>query len=104
MPAGARDRRISIERKTTVKDELGDPVETWSELAPRWAHVKHQGGREFLSAGAERIEARAVFTIRYLDGLSRADRVNYGGTIYDIEAINELGRRHEQQIMAVARR
>ena len=104
MQAGRLDRRITIERKTTVPDEVGDPVESWAELSTRWANVKHQGGREFLAAGAERTEARTVFTIRYFDGLRRTDRINYDGAIYDVEAINELGRREGQQILAVARR
>lgn len=104
MDAGKLDRRIVIERSVNLIDATGDQVEDWRELTKRWASFRTQGGREFLAADAERTEARAVFTIRYLDGLTLADRVVYRGRIYDIEAINEIGRREGQQLMTVARK
>lgn len=104
MRAGRLDRRIQIERAVTVVNSAGQPIDDWRPLgAERWAGFQQQGGREFLAADAERTEERAVFTIRYFDGLTTADRVNYGGRIYDIEAINEIGRREGQQLLTVAR-
>ena len=104
MDAGPLDRRIVIERSVNIIVPPGDQVEDWREFARRWASFRTQGGREFLAADAERTEERAVFTIRYLDGLTLADRVVYRGRIYDIEAVNEIGHREGQQLMTVARK
>jgi SPP1 family predicted phage head-tail adaptor len=53
LTAGRLDRRISIESKTVVQDEFGQPVETWAELATVWAHKRDIRANERFRAQQE---------------------------------------------------
>lgn len=93
MRPGTMDRRVTLERFTSVEDEYGDEIKTWAPLATVWAEVRQQGGKEFLAADTINAVRRVVFFLRWIPGLTVLDRVAYDGRHHDIEEVREIGRR-----------
>lgn len=102
MRAGGMDRRITLERFTTIEDELGGEIQEWTTLATVWAEARQQGGKEFLAADTTNAVRRVVFFLRWLPGLTVLDRVSYDGRNHDIEEVREIGRRDGVELHTVA--
>lgn len=99
--AGPFDQLISIDRRPTVGDVLGAPL----DLAPsgqtvqRWvphlvdivARVVPVRGREVLQAAALGTTATAKFVIRHRPGLDATMSIRWRGARYGIEHIANLG-------------
>ncbi|AWC25457.1 Bacteriophage head-tail adaptor [Aminobacter sp. MSH1] len=110
MPgAGMLDRRITIERATSVPNELNEPVETWVTLVTVWAQRKDSSDMvktELL--GAEQVGAYHLshFVIRSSSTtktVSPVDRINYDGHLWNIKGTKETvdGRNRFIEITAV---
>jgi len=52
MDIGRLDKRITLQRRSAVKDDYGQELDTWSDVATVWGNVKPIGGREKLRAMA----------------------------------------------------
>ena len=102
MRAGDLDRRISIERFTSTVSDTGEPIETWTNLATRWAKVDQQSGREFFAAPQEVSERKVVFRIRWIEGLTVRDRVICDGAVHDIVEVRRLGRKEGVELHTTA--
>jgi SPP1 family predicted phage head-tail adaptor len=87
MYAGRLRHRVTIERRGTAVDAIGQPVETWSPYATVWADVRHQQGLEAIHAGAPTSVARASIRIRYREDIDHSMRVSYKGKTYNIIAV-----------------
>jgi SPP1 family predicted phage head-tail adaptor len=96
------DRRVSIERDTTVPDDYGNEIPTWTEMANVWAAVQQESGREFIQASAVTPERRVVFRIRWMEGITTAHRVTYDGRHHNIHEVRELGRREGIELHTIA--
>lgn len=94
---GELDRQITIQKRTTVDDSFGDPVETWSTVAVVWAHKREISGREIFEGGTQAI-ADTVFTIWHRADVTREMRIDYKGQLYDILSTKELGRGEKLEI------
>jgi SPP1 family predicted phage head-tail adaptor len=105
MPApGAFDQRITLQQRAATVDELGQPSETWVDLATVWAQAEPLRGREFFAAGAVQSEAAVRFRIRHRACISGAMRVLWRDVAYAIvaEPIDVDGGRHTLELMAAA--
>lgn len=104
MNIGKMDRQIVLQRKTTVKDSIGYPVETWATLATVWADVRPVSGREALGSGEAlgRLlgSQTAQMFIHFYSGLTTADRISYDGKTWEIRYIREVGRGEMTEIVA----
>lgn len=100
MRAGRLDRTITFQRLTSAPDDFGTPVETWTEVATLRAEVVQASTSEFIRAGAVD-ETVIVFRIRYLAGISNADRVVHAGALFDVKEAKEIGRRRGLEIRCV---
>lgn len=87
MNPGDLTQRISVERLQQGQDELGQPIEAWTTLASVWAAVEPQAGREFVGAGALQAELVVKVRIRWMAGLTSADRVLHDGKVYGITSV-----------------
>lgn len=118
MRAGRLDRRIRIERKSVSQSESGDPIETWSTLAERYASAGPVSGSERFSQPQILAEQQTEFQVRWsgdIADLSPQDRIVYpipapdspavtpDASIYDIAAVHEIGRREGLRVIAVRR-
>jgi head-tail adaptor len=115
MQAGKLDRKISIERRTDTRDSYGQPIAAWSRIGvTRWASKVPVGGTERF--GSEQFIGREqnTFEVRWttdLADLNPMDRIVYPPTsgtpdaseIYEIMAVNEIGRRKALRIMTARR-
>lgn len=106
MKAGALDRRITIERYTSVQNEYGEPVVTWANLATVWASWRRASARETLAALEIAAAVSDVFEVRYsgtVSAITPKDRLVYGERNFDIVSVEEIGRREGLRINAIAR-
>lgn len=102
MRAGKLDRTIVIERATTTVDEYGTPAEGWTTVATVRAQRVKLTTEEFIRAFGSASEAVAVFRIRYVDGLTTADRITCDGETYDLKGIEPIGRRQGLELRAIS--
>ena len=101
------DRYVTIERlNDDSADSFGEDNGDWEEFTKVWAGKnimkKSRQNTEDFQAHQLVAERKDFFEIRYLTGLHEKMRlVTEEGDIYDIEAIEELGRKEAQRIYAV---
>lgn len=92
MAAGKVDRRIVIQRATTVPNELNEPVETWATYATVWASREDVSDGEKMSAGQVSSMLMSRFVIRSsltAKGVTPKDRISHDGGIWNIFGIKE---------------
>lgn len=88
--AGRLDQLITLQRRASGVDALGQESVTWANLDSDptvWASASTARGKEFFAAGEVRSEARVVFRIRYRSDVlhdSATLRVVWDGEIYDV--------------------
>lgn len=107
--AGDLDRRITIERFTSTRNEFNEPVETWTALTTVWAQRKDSSDLtkvEYL--GAEQVGAfhMSRFIIRsssVTKTVTPVDRISYDGHLWNIKGVKETaeGRNRFIEITAV---
>lgn len=105
-PAGARDRRITLQRASIVKNALNEDVTTWLELATVWAEKLDVSDRERVAAAEVAAEITTRFRILWstnLANLNPKDRLTFDSKVYDIVVAKEMGRREGIEISANAR-
>lgn len=99
MDIGRLDKRITFQRRSSVKDDYGQEQNTWSDVATVWGNVKPIGGREKLRAMAIESELSHTVAVRYNAALmppTQADamRIFYstptGDRIFNITAARDL--------------
>jgi head-tail adaptor len=103
---GRLDRRVTLERKTVTHSASGAPIETWSSLATRSASVNPVSGSERFTDPQIVARDQTEFQMRWSPGiadLSPVDRITYGGNVWDILAVSEIGRREGLKIIAQRR-
>src|SRR5690625_209968 len=108
MKAGPLDRRITIERFTTEKNEWNEDVEIWAPLVTVWCAKRDASASESYRAQSVSAQITTRFTIRYssqVADVNPKDRIIYEGRPYNITAVREAkdGRRVALEIDAVAR-
>lgn len=106
QPAGARDRRIRIERANLTKGPMNEDIETWVLFAQPWAEKLDisDGERVRAKEVAANISTRfqVLWTPR-LGEMTPRDRIVLGTLIYEIVGIKEVGTRDVLEITANAR-
>ncbi len=90
--AGKMDRRITIDRQTETVKPSGDVSKVWTPIAVVWAEVLQQSATEFFTGFGEAETGSIIFRIRYMPGITTADRVTYNGSVYGLKEIKEIGR------------
>lgn len=110
MRTGRLDKRIIIQRKTVTQDNSGEPIETWDDLATRWATVTPLTGTERLGGEALVAKEQVQFRIRWdesLVDLSPLDRIIFpivdsptDFEMYNIVQASPVGRREGFLILA----
>lgn len=102
MRAGKLTKTIVIQRVTTTVDEYGTPIEGWATVATVRADLIQSSVEEFMRSFGTSAETAVIFRIRYLDGVTTADRVTHDGRSFDVKEIKELGRREGLELRCAA--
>jgi SPP1 family predicted phage head-tail adaptor len=100
--AGKLDRTIALERLAKTVKRSGDVITTWTNIDTVRAEIVQQSATEFLTGYGEAENGSVIFRIRYLSGITTADRVTYDGKPYDLKEIKDIGRRRGLELRAVA--
>lgn len=87
MRAGALNNLLTIQQNGTSVDELGQPIEGWTDVAQVWGNVRHLRGVEAIKAGAVTSTVSASIRIRYRPDLNAGMRVLADGRTYEIKAV-----------------
>lgn len=106
MQAGKLDRRITIQRAVTTRDEFNAPIETWADVMTVWASYEPVSDGERFRAGERAAEISARFQIRYSSAssaITAMDRLVFDRRTYAITHIKEIGRRVGLELTAVSR-
>ena len=106
LAAGSMDRRITLERFATTRDEYNSPVEIWTTLATVWAAYEPIRDGEKFRAGETAAGLSARFVIRWsstVSALNPKDRLTFDGKTYAILNVKEIGRREGLELTTAAR-
>jgi len=87
MRAGTLNSRVTIQQRAATQDALGQPTQTWSDVATVWANIKHTSGIEQIKSGAETSTVKVSIQIRAMSGLTTGMRATNAGDIYNILAV-----------------
>src|SRR5262245_3615934 len=115
--AGNLDTRIAVQRKSTSYSNTGEPIDTWSSLAVRWAAMRPLSGNEVNASEQWVAREQTEFTIRWsteVADVSPLDRVvcpasdagaspDVPRSVYDVIAVHEVGRNEDIRIVAARR-
>lgn len=93
MRAGSLDRAITLQAFSNTVAPDGTPIAAWSDAATVRAQLVEASTDEFLAGYGESDKTVAIFRIRWLDGVSTAQRVLYQGRTLNIREVKEIGRR-----------
>lgn len=96
--AGKLDRQITITREVETVAASGAVSKSWATVATVRAELVQRSADEYLTGFGEADAGSAVFRIRYLAGITIADRVTCGGVAYGIDEIAEQGRRRALEL------
>jgi SPP1 family predicted phage head-tail adaptor len=102
MRAGDLDRKITFQKKTPTQNDFGEEEMTWATYAKVWAKQVPQGGNEAVQVGHEVGQLPVKFRVRYRNDFNEEMRIIFDAKIFDITAINEIGRREGLTILAKA--
>jgi SPP1 family predicted phage head-tail adaptor len=106
MRAGKLRHRVTLQRKTSTRDAAGQHIEPWTDLGTVRASIEPLSGIERLDGGAEYAESTVRVRMRHssLTGsLTPADRLSYGGQVYDIQNVANLWERDRELVLMCSR-
>lgn len=102
MSIGERRHRVVFQSATTSQDAYGEPDQTWSTLATRWALVQPMKGAEQFSANQVQVDVDHRIICRYdstMGTLTVGGRATWKGHTYDIKSI--IWRDHTQKELEI---
>jgi len=103
LNAGELWTRVTLQKPTTSKNEVGEATLSWADFSTVWADVQALGGREAVRYAETIGISTHKVTIRYVAGLTTAYRVIYNGRTLEIGQINELERRWYMEMICTER-
>lgn len=91
MKAGKLDRRILIQRPVPVRNETGEQITGWVDVATVWASFTRKSGREEQRAEQRSNRQDAEIEIRYRPGITPTMCVVHDGERWEIDDVGESG-------------
>lgn len=105
MPAGRRDRLVTVQQATEGSGTSDYPVTTWSELGPVWMEKKDLAGAERFTADQLAASVESEFEMAYwasmdpdLVDVPKKRRLSYAGRFHDIVRASKRPRSEGQAI------
>ena len=95
------DRLITIQRKTTERNAVGTPKNTWAFLKSKFTHVQYQRGNTTGGDHGEQTTTDAVFTIRWDPDIDYNCRVMFENKRYRIRHIEHVGRMEKMRLLTL---
>jgi head-tail adaptor len=105
-PAGQRNKLVIIQRATSIKDDYGEPIETWAEIGQVLAAIIYGRGDERRQAAMEQGMQPATFQALSSDVTRKVqlrDRLIAEGMIWDVRGVvRDSPQRGTVEFVAVA--
>lgn len=99
MKVALLNKRINVQKHTTVTDEIGNHLNTWSTFYICHATVSGETDIETEEAGTTVDDTKADFTLRWCAASSVITPTEYrvvmDGQIYDILSVDHMNYRHK---------
>jgi SPP1 family predicted phage head-tail adaptor len=94
LNANKLDRLVVIESATLTRDDTGEPIPTWEELAQVWAEWVDTAGNERFADRRTEAHTGPLIRIRWRTHIDEKMRIvdGVGGPVYGIDHIAEIGR------------
>lgn len=101
MNAGKLRHKVLVERMTTTTDpDYGTQTVAWATVGTFPASVEPISGREYTAHLMALSEVTTRIRMRYLAGMTTADRITHGGKVYNVlSVINPEMRNEELELM-----
>ena len=100
--AGRLDKRTTLQVASIARDDNGQPIETFANVAEIWAAIEPIRGREYFAAQQVSANTTHRVTIRYRAGVSVQNRILFGSRVFRIESvINPQERSERIELMCV---
>ena len=104
MQSGKMDKRVTLRRPSTTRNEFGESVEVFVDVAQTFARlIQSKAGAETLAVDQHTARQPAIFEIRFRSDVGPKWRLVYRGREYDIEDAGEIGRREGIRLTTYAR-
>lgn len=103
LDPGKLDRRITLQTRTTTRDDEGSAVTSFRDEAKIWAEKVSETSSEARRLLSVRSGATVVFRIRYRSNLTSEHRIYFEGRYYDIvgDPVEDTAHeRHEAMLVA----
>lgn len=98
---GALRESVTIEKRSTSQDSVGEQVHTWTTFAERRAELMKTPGAEVWSAQQRNARVPTTFRLRYLSGVEPGMRIIWSSKLHDIKsAVDPTGRKEQLIITA----
>lgn len=100
MDIGKLNHRVTVQSRTTSKDDYGQELDSWSDVATVWANILPIGGRERLRAMAIESSLTHTVMVRYRAEFKPplqmgAKRIIYQGRIFNIVSARDVDEAHK---------
>jgi SPP1 family predicted phage head-tail adaptor len=92
MYAGQLKNKVTIQAKTDTVDAIGQPINTWVDVATVWADIRYLSGLESIKSDADVSIAKVSVRVRYRADIKPSMRVVCEGVIYQIKAVLPSGK------------
>src|SRR3989304_308704 len=100
--AGRLNKRVTLQSATIARDDNGQPIETFANVAEIWAAIDPIRGREYFAAQQVSADTTHRLTIRYRSGVSVQNRLLFGSRVVRIEGvINPPARSARLELMCI---
>lgn len=107
MRAGRRDRRVMIQTRTDTRAPSGEPIEGWADVGEVWAGKRDVRAGQRFGAAQIMAEVDTIFEmVRRPGGVELTPdthRLVFGGRVYRIHGVAEIGRNKSIEVAASAR-
>lgn len=94
------NRKIKIQRKLNVINELNESVPTWITINSVYAQVTPINAKEVFRSNKLNSDKLCKFVIHYVKDIRYEDRLEFEGKPFDIRNIAEIGLRGGIEILA----
>lgn len=107
--AGSLRHVIRFEKRSTVQDAAGEPLDSWTLIAERMAALERTPGREVWAAAGNNARVPTIFKLRYdkavMDSYPSVElRLVFDGRVYVVSSMFDPdGLKHEMTVTAVER-
>jgi SPP1 family predicted phage head-tail adaptor len=102
MNPGRYNRLVTIQEMAETRDLGGGKVEAWGDFCQLWALKQNGTGNESVNADRHEYTNTTIWTVRFRSDVTTKMRlVDDIGEVYNIEGIEEIGRRQAMKLTTI---